>query len=231
MNYALEFLKNMGNPENLTMLLKEWGWIAYIVLTIVVFSETGLLVGFFLPGDSLLFVTGFVCSPALGSAINYFYIVPLLMAAAVIGDTTNYWIGRRTGPMIFNKEDSLLFHKKHLVRTQKFYDKYGGRTLIYARFVPIVRTFAPFVAGMGKMPYLRFLKFSVVGGIGWILSISFLGYRLGKFSIIQRNLEKAVLLVILISFLPIVIEWFRHRREKQAEAAAAVGSTVTPESE
>ena len=230
------FFQHLFNPELLRDMLVSWGWVAYFVLFGIVFSETGLLVGFFLPGDSLLFVAGFVCQIAVEGipVLKFAYLAPLLCTAAFIGDNVGYWLGRRTGPMIFRREDSLLFHKKHLERTQKFYEKYGGRTIVYARFVPIVRTFAPFVAGVGRMEYRRFLGYSFCGSIGWILSMMSIGYFFGGIPIVQRNLEKAVVAVIFISLIPLLIEGLKARREKQAEkraaeaAAAAVAMAQPP---
>lgn len=215
MQEFITFYKHLINPDSLTVMLTEWGWAAYILLFCIVFAETGLLVGFCLPGDSLLFVAGFVCSVG-NNALNIFILGPLLMLAAILGDNTNYWLGRGTGPKIFSREDSLFFHKKHLVRTQHFYEKHGPMTIIYARFVPIVRTFAPFVAGMGKMRYARFLAFSIGGGAGWIVSMLTLGYFLGQVGFIKHNLDKAVVVVVLISLLPIFLEFYKARRRKAA---------------
>lgn len=213
----LTAFKGLFDPHALQAMLQEWGWLAYPILFAIVFAETGLLVGFALPGDSLLFIAGFVCSIAEGKGLNFWYLAPLLMVAAIVGDSVGYWLGRKTGPIIFCKEDSLFFHKKHLLRTQRFYEKYGGRTIIYARFIPIVRTFAPFVAGVGQMDYRRFISYNVFGGIGWILSMMLMGYFLGNIPIVKQNLEKAVLLVIFLSILPILIEWFRSRGHKDEE--------------
>ncbi|MBX7246495.1 MAG: VTT domain-containing protein [Candidatus Sumerlaeaceae bacterium] len=201
----------MFNPETLQSMLHDWGWVAYIILFIIVFAETGLLVGFCLPGDSLLFIAGFVCSPAAGNIMDPWLLGFLLIVAAVVGDTVGYWLGWKTGPMIFHREDSIFFHRKHLIKTQKFYEKYGGRTIIYARFVPIVRTFAPFVAGVGKMEYKRFISYNVFGGIGWVVSMLALGYFLGNIPWVKHNLEKAVIIVIFISILPIIIEVAKAR--------------------
>ena len=221
MTTIIDFLKTLFSPELLQQALTDWGWLAYIILFAIVFAETGLLVGFFLPGDSLMFVAGFVCSPAV-HALDYWTLVALLCIAAIVGDTVGYWLGRRTGPVIFCREDSLLFHRKHLTRTQRFYERHGGKTIVYARFVPIVRTFAPFVAGIGKMDYWRFLSFNVFGGIGWVLSMTALGYHLGSVEWVKKNLEKAVLIVIFISLLPIIVEVVRSRFRKEGEDPDAV---------
>jgi membrane-associated protein len=214
---AFEFLRTLFNPEMLQHALTDWGWVAYLVLFAIVFAETGLLVGFFLPGDSLLFVAGFVCSPAV-HALDFWTLVVLLSVAAILGDTVGYWLGRRTGPVIFCREDSLFFHRKHLIRTQRFYERHGGKTIVYARFVPIVRTFAPFVAGIGQMQYKRFISFNVFGGIGWVLGMAALGYHLGSFEWVKKNLEKAVLIVIFISLLPILVEAIRARLHKDEDS-------------
>jgi len=223
---VIHFFQRLFNPDQLQLMIIEWGWVAYIILFFIIFAETGLLAGFCLPGDSLLFVAGFVCAIEVNNqhVLNFFILVPLLIAAAVIGDNVNYLLGRHTGPLIFSRDDSLLFHKKHLVRTQHFYEKYGGRTIIYARFVPIVRTFAPFVAGMGKMKYLRFLPIDIAGGGLWIISMTVLGYFLGQIPVVKNNLEKAVILVILLSMTPLFIEIWRTRREKKRAVLDSVES-------
>lgn len=219
MQSVLHLFKQLFSPDQLQHLLQEWGWVAYIVLFVIVFAETGLLVGFCLPGDSLLFIAGFVCSivTPTGHALEFAWLCPLLIFAAVAGDTVGYWLGRKAGPMIFCREDSLFFHRAHLVRTHRFFERYGGKTIIYARFVPIVRTFAPFVAGIGNMNYLRFLKFNVWGGIGWITGMLLLGYWFGNIPIVKHNLEKAVLVVIFISLLPVFIEVARSHFRKGDE--------------
>ncbi len=223
---AYHFFQTIFKPELLTHALQEWGWVAYVILFAIVFAETGLLVGFCLPGDSLLFIAGFVCSIRTdqGPVLNYFVLTALLCVAAVVGDTVGYWLGRRTGPLIFCREDSLFFHKKHLLRTQHFYERYGGRTIIYARFVPIVRTFAPFVAGIGRMDYPKFLSYNVFGGIGWVIGMTLIGYFLGSIPVVQRNLEKAVILVILISLMPIFYELIRAKLKKETVRVKEVES-------
>jgi membrane-associated protein len=221
MTSIFEFLRTLFNPELLQQALTEWGWLAYLILFAIVFAETGLLVGFFLPGDSLLFIAGFVCSPAL-HALDFWTLVVLLSIAAIVGDTVGYWLGRRVGPVIFCREDSLFFHRKHLLRTHRFYERHGGKTIVYARFVPIVRTFAPFVAGIGKMNYWRFVSFNVFGGIGWVVGMAALGYHLGSVDWVKKNLEKAVLIVIFISILPIIVEVVRSRFRKDGDDDDAV---------
>lgn len=183
-----------------------WG---YVALAGIVFSETGLMVGFFLPGDSLLFIAGFVAG--MGH-LKLGWLYALLPCAALIGDSLGYWIGSKAGEAIYRREETRFFKKKHLLRTKEFYEKHGGKTIILAKFVPIVRTFAPVVAGVAQMNYRRFLTFDVFGAFGWVISMTSLGYFLGSIVWVQKNLEKMVLLVILISVLPIFIEYWRNRR-------------------
>jgi len=211
----LDFLRILTTPERLIKLLTTvlQGWLGYALLFGVVFAETGLLVGFFLPGDSLMFTIGVVAGAGY---LNIFWVNVLLMAAAVIGDAAGYHLGRRTGPRIFSRPDSRLFHQEHLRRTKAFYEKHGGKTIIYARFVPIIRTFAPFVAGVAEIGYLRFLSFNVFGGIGWVFSLTMLGYALGNVPLVRRHFEKAILLIIFISVLPVLREVWRSRRKKTA---------------
>ena len=197
--------------------LIRWG--GYTVMMFIVFAETGLLAGFFLPGDSLLVTAGLLA--AVDQKLNIGLLNLLLSCAAIAGDTTGYWIGHHLGPRIFHREDSFFFHKDHLTRTKKFYDKYGAKTIVIARFVPIVRTFAPTVAGVGKMPYRRFLIYNVVGGAGWVLSMTLAGYCLGR-SIphIDKKIHYVILVVIFLSFLPILREWMISRKEKLRGGAA-----------
>ncbi len=192
--------------------LIRWG--GYFIIIIIVFSETGLLAGFFLPGDSLLVTAGLIS--AVDGTLNIWLLNLALMAAAVLGDTTGYWIGYHLGPKLFNRSDSFFFHKNHLIRTKKFYDKYGSKTIVLARFVPIVRTFAPTVAGVGRMQYSRFLAYNVVGGIGWVMSMTLAGYFLGR-SIpnIEKQIHWIILIVIFLSFIPIIRElWLSRHCER-----------------
>ena len=203
-----EFFSNLYRFDELI----RWG--GYAVLIIIVFAETGLLAGFFLPGDSLLVTAGLLA--AVDGVLNVWVLFFLLSLAAVLGDTTGYWVGYHLGPRIFNREDSIFFHKNHLIRTQKFYDKYGAKTIVIARFVPIVRTFAPTVAGVGKMGYKKFLVYNVAGGIGWVASMILAGFFLGR-SIpnIEKQIHWVILIVIILSFIPIVREWLLHHRAKR----------------
>ena len=187
-------------------------WGGYVGLTAIIFAETGLLIGFFLPGDSLI-VTAGLLSATMG-VFNVYWLGLLLTVASVIGNTSGYAIGRATGPHLFNREDSLLFNKKHLHRAREFYERHGGKTVIIARFMPIVRTFVPVVAGMGQMDYRRYTLYNVAGGVAWIWSMLFIGYFLGRYiKHIDQHIESVILIVILISFLPGVIGWLRARKK------------------
>jgi membrane-associated protein len=195
-------------------------WAGYVGLTTIIFVETGLLVGFFLPGDSLLVTAGLLCSQP-GFALNIWLLGAILTVAAIVGDTVGYNIGRATGPRIFTREDSLFFNKKHLLRAQAFYERHGGKTIILARFMPIVRTFAPVVAGVGAMRYRSFLAYNVIGGVLWIWSMLLTGYILGRYVPgIAQHIEKVILVVIFLSILPGIIGWWRER------SRAAAGTPV-----
>jgi membrane-associated protein len=183
----------------------------YVVLFLIIFAETGLVVTPVLPGDSLLFALGAISANA-GSPINLPLITVLLIAAAVLGDAVNYWIGYRLGPKVFTRENSRLLNKKHLLRAQEFYEKYGGKTIILARFVPIVRTLAPFVAGLGRMSYGRFMSYNVIGGVGWVLVCTLAGYLFGNLPFVQKNFSAVVLAIIILSLLPAVWEILQARR-------------------
>jgi membrane-associated protein len=222
---AIEFLfRTLTDPDRLIHVLSTGlgGWYGYLILFAIVFAETGLLVGFMLPGDSLMFTVGVVAG---AGKLNLFWINVTLMAAAIIGDGAGYALGRRTGPRIFNKPNSRLFRREYLERTQAFYERHGGKTIIYARFVPIVRTFAPFIAGVAGMRYSRFLSFNIFGGIGWVASLTTLGYALGNVEIVRRNFEKVVLLIIFVSVLPVAKEilaaWRKPAREEESKIEAS----------
>lgn len=206
----VEFLRTLTTPEKLIALLSTvfTGWWGYALLFGIVFAETGLLIGFFLPGDSLLFTVGVVAH--LGG-LDIVAINIALIVAAITGDAVGYMLGRKTGMKIFERPDSRFFKREHLLRTQAFYEKHGGKTIIYARFVPIVRTFAPFVAGVAGMSYPRFLSFNIFGGIGWVVLLTMMGYYLGGVSIVRAHFEKVILGIILVSVLPIAFEFFRAR--------------------
>lgn len=186
-------------------------WAGYVGLTIIIFAETGLLVGFFLPGDSLLVTAGLLAAdPAFG--LNVWLLGLILTVAAIVGDTVGYHVGKATGPRIFTRENSLFFHKDHLLKAQAFYEKHGGKTIIIARFMPIVRTFAPVVAGVGQMRYASFLAYNVVGGVLWIWSMLITGYVLAKtVPGVAQHVEKVILVVVFLSILPGIIAWWRNR--------------------
>jgi membrane-associated protein len=184
-------------------------WGGMLMLTGIVFAETGLLVGFFLPGDSLLVTAGVF---AAAGHLDIRTLLTLVTAAAVVGDQVGYYIGYRTGPHIFRREDSLLFKRAHLIRAHNFYEKHGGKTIILARFMPIIRTFAPVVAGVGEMRYRRFVTYNVVGGVLWVWSMSLLGYSLGRVvPNIDRHIHLVIAVVIFLSILPGIIEYVRSR--------------------
>lgn len=188
-------------------------WAGYVGMTAIIFTETGLLVGFFLPGDSLLVTAGLLAATRPEFGLNVWSLGAILTVAAIVGDTVGYHIGKYTGPRIFTRPDSLLFKRDHLLRAQAFYEKHGGKTIIIARFVPIIRTFAPLVAGVGQMTYSRFLMYNVVGGFLWIWSMLLTGYVLGNtVPGVAKHVEKVILVVIFLSILPGIIAWLRERR-------------------
>lgn len=211
MDLLLEIWRSLTNPDQLIHLLSQviTGWLGYALLAGIVFAETGLLVGLFLPGDSLLFTVGVVAG---SGGLDIYEICALLVVASIVGDQTGYFLGHRSGPRIFTRPDSKLFKQQYVVETQAFYAKHGGKTLIYAKFVPIVRAFAPFMAGVGRMPYLRFLGFNIVGGVSWVLSMTLAGYYLGTIPFIHRNFEKVVIGIVVITVLPLIIPFLRARR-------------------
>ncbi len=184
----------------------------YVVLFLIIFAETGLVITPFLPGDSLLFVIGTLSG---GGYLNIWVSYVVLLCAAILGDTANYWIGHHSGAKVFTKKNSKLFNPQYLEKTRAFYAKYGGKTIILSRFVPIVRTFAPFVAGIGKMHYHTFLLYNVVGAFIWVTSLTFAGYFFGGYPLIKENFELAVIGVVLISLLPVIVEFIQHKREKR----------------
>ena len=203
----MEFLIDLATGRYALDDLIRWG--GYAVLVTIVFAETGLLVGFFLPGDSLLFTAGLV---AAAGHLDIWMLNALLIVAAVGGDSVGYAIGYRTGPRIFRREKSRWFARDHLVRTREFYERHGGKTMILARFIHIIRTFAPVVAGVGQMEYRRFLFYNVFGGIGWVVSMTWAGYLLGQtIPGIDRHIHLVVAVIVVLSVLPIGIEWWKAR--------------------
>ena len=199
--------------RHLQTLVENYGVLVYLILFAIIYCETGLVVTPFLPGDSLLFVAGAV---AAGGGLDVHALFAVLLAASFLGDNTNYWIGRFAGPRIFRRAGSKLFDPKHLERTQAFYAKYGKKTIVIARFVPIVRTFAPFVAGMGRMAYPSFLPFSFAGGVLWIGLLVYAGYFFGNLPFVRNNLSLVIIGIVLISIMPGVIEYLRGRRARAA---------------
>ena len=187
-------------------------WV-YGLMFVIVFAETGLVVTPFLPGDSLLFLAGFV---AVGSTVvNPALLILILAAAAILGDTVNYSAGHFIGPKVFKKQKSLLFNPAHLDRAHRFYEKYGGKTIIIARFVPIIRTFAPFVAGIGRMSYARFISYNVIGGAGWVTLLVLAGYSIGRLQIVRDHLSVVTMVIIALSVMPAFIEAYRAWRDKR----------------
>ncbi len=205
---------------HLAEIIKGYGTWTYALLFLIIFAETGLVVTPFLPGDSLLFAAGTLCAnPANGLSVHLMAF--LLFIAAVVGDTLNYWIGAKLGPAVFKREDSMFLRKKHLERAHAFFEKYGGRAIILARFVPIVRTFVPFVAGVGKMTYSRFIAYNVIGGFVWIYAFTYLGFWFGNLPFVQKNFKLVILAIIILSVLPIVWEAWRAWREAKAKPPQA----------
>jgi membrane-associated protein len=208
--YLIDFILHLDT--HLGELVAQYGTWTYAILFLIIFCETGLVVTPILPGDSLLFAIGALA--ATGS-LDVFWVFILLSIAAILGDTVNYWAGYVIGPKVFHGERSRLLNRKHLERTHEFYEKYGGKTIILARFIPIIRTFAPFVAGIGRMNYGRFLIYNVVGGIIWIAIFTYAGYFFGNIPVVKRNFTIVIFAIIIISLLPAVIEYWLQRKRSQ----------------
>jgi membrane-associated protein len=210
----VDFVLHMDT--HLSVLIQQAGGWTYLILFGVIFCETGLVVTPFLPGDSLIFAAG---TFAARGDLKILPLFGLLAVAAVLGDTVNYWIGKIIGPKVFQKENSRIFKKSYLDRTHAFYEKYGAETIIIARFVPIVRTFAPFVAGIGRMNYARFLSYNVLGGIGWVALFSFGGFFFGNIPFVKKNFTIVIAAIIIISLIPAVWEVLKHRKAGRSEKA------------
>jgi membrane-associated protein len=229
--FVREVFSNLFNSRGLmeTLGKPQYAIAAFIAMNVIVFVETGLLIGFFLPGDSLLVTAGLIASNPL-CGWNVWLLIVSLCISAIVGDSVGYSIGFKTGPKIFNREQSMFFHKDHLLKAQHFYECHGGKTIILARFMPIIRTFAPVVAGVGRMHYPRFLTFNVVGGIGWVVSMVLIGYYLpsalnpvlqpifGPEFMVQDHVEKIVIVVVLLSISPGIYVWLRSKFAKPAAA-------------
>ena len=211
----IDFIHSLTDPDKLISLLSTvlTGWEAYVVLFLIVFAESGMLIGFFLPGDSMLFTVGVVAGAGklpIGSTIA------LLTVASILGDGCGFWLGSTLGYSLFQKSNSRIFRREHLDRTHEFYERHGGKTIILAKFLPIIRTFAAFVAGIGKMRYSRFLLFNVVGATGWVTSMITLGYLLGNIPVVRRNFQTFVIAIIVVSLLPAVSQALKARKKAPA---------------
>ena len=224
----IKWLIGLAKPENLEAMVRLGGppWVGYAILAAIIFSETGLLVGFFLPGDSLLFAAGFLASQ------NVFDIVVLnvlLSVAAIVGDAANYYLGLQMGEHVFEKGRLRFVKHSHLMAAKAFYDRHGGKAIVLARFVPLVRTFTPFVAGVARMSYRKFAIYNVAGGIGWVVTMTLAGYFLGQIPIVRNNFEAVVIGIVVISVLPIAISVLRKFFGGEASHAHAATSTADTE--
>lgn len=225
----IRWLIGLADPQNLKALVNLGGpwWVSYLVLTGVVFSETGLLIGFFLPGDSMLFAAGFLSSQ---NVFNYWLLTLCLCAAAILGDAVNYYFGRKTSEKVFDRGHFRFVKHEHLLAAREFYDKHGAMAIILARFAPFVRTFTPYVAGVARMEYRQFALYNITGGILWVFSMTTAGYWLGQIPWIEHNFEKVVLTIVFLSVLPlgigVVRTWLEKRRERRGLARVAETSDV-----
>jgi membrane-associated protein len=223
----MEFLQQLIDfilhvDRHMVDLCAMYGMWIYAILFFVVFCETGLVVTPFLPGDSLLFAIG---SLAAIGAMHVEYVIPLLISAVLTGDNTNYWIGRKIGPKVFNQEQSRFFNKKYLDRTNRFYDKHGRITVILARFLPIIRTFAPFVAGIGRMAYRTFLLFSIIGALLWVNLFVLIGYFFGNVPFVKQHFSVVILALVLIPGIPALVEFIRHFVQRSKNQKAEYGKS------
>jgi len=208
--------------KHLAELIADYGTLTYVILFLIVFCETGLVVTPILPGDSLLFAAGALCvqhADRPGGNLSIVLLIPLLIVAAILGDAVNYAIGWKVGPGFLERGKIRFVKKAHLERTQRFYEKHGGKTIILARFMPIVRTFAPFVAGIGRMQYRRFAAFNIVGGVAWVFSFSILGFFFGNLPVVKKNFTYVILGIIIVSVMPIFFEMVKAWREERAKPA------------
>jgi membrane-associated protein len=207
----LDFLKQLTDPQSII----SYGGLA--LLLFVVFAETGLLIGFFLPGDSLIFISGLICrtKPALLDT-NIVVLILLLITAAVLGNIAGYWFGYKVGPPLFKREDSLIFKKRYLETTTAFYTKHGGKTLVLGRFLPIIRTFAPILAGIIRIPFGKFMYYNITGAAAWIVSLGLAGYFLGQFAWVEKNIGHIVIFLIAITLIPVAAAWIRGKKGGQS---------------
>jgi membrane-associated protein len=217
---AVRWLIGLAKPDNLKALVNLGGpeWVSYAILSAVVFSETGLLIGFFLPGDSMLFAAGVLASQQV---FDYLILVASLCVAAIVGDALNYYVGLQMGEHVFERGRLRFVKHSHLMAAKAFYERHGGKAIVLARFVPLVRTFTPFVAGVARMEYHRFAIYNVVGGVGWVVSMSLAGYFLGRIPWVQQNFELVVIGIVVVSVLPIVVSALARWRAARSIAAAA----------
>jgi membrane-associated protein len=210
------FIHLITTVEGISEIIRFGG---LMLLILIVFAETGLLVGFFLPGDSLLVTAGFLA--ATTDVLSISPVIVTLSVAAIIGDSTGYYIGKKAGAALYNRPRSRFFHQGRLLATKAFYEKYGGITIILARFMPFARTFAPVVAGVAEMDYRRFLTFNIVGGIGWVVSMSLLGYFFGQIPLVKQHIEKAIMLIIILSIAPVALHAWKSRKPRVGATAAS----------
>lgn len=210
----IHFIRGLTDPNQLIQLLSTVlsGWIGYAFLFLVVFAESGMLVGFFLPGDSLLFTVGVVAG---AGKLPIAGMIAMLAAASILGDGTGFFLGTTLGYSLFQKKNSRIFRREYVDRTHAFYERHGGKTIVYAKFVPIIRTFAAFVAGVGKMRYRRFLAFNVCGAVGWVTAMILSGYLLGNIPVIRQNFEKVVLAIIVVSLIPAAVHILKARKKPE----------------
>ncbi len=228
----IQYLMSLAHPENLRAAVNLAGpwWVGYLILFAIIFSETGLLVGFFLPGDSLLFAAGLLASQ---DVFNITWLIVLMSIAAIVGDAVNYYLGLQMGERVFERGRLKFVKHSHLMAAKEFYERHGGKAIILARFVPLVRTFTPFVAGVARMSYRQFAIYNVLGGIGWVAMMLLCGYWLGRISWISENFEIVVVAIVLISVLPIAVGMFKHwlQARKSAHRAALVVGAGDPRHE